>query len=217
MSHPYPPEPWRLRGDMHASVWLVPWRELADEVPPGARAVRVGPYAVVATAWVDYKPGGVLAYRELMATVLVRMGWKPMPTVVRIWVDSPASRDGGRELWGIPKELAEFTFGGAEFAAADDSGEIARTRVRPGPRAPLPAPVAFEVVQEVGGRAKRSPVRARGRLGLSRSVWRVAPSGPLGFLAGRSPLLSVSLTGFRMRFGHAAAADAANWVRWSSA
>jgi len=80
--------------------------------PSAARAavrpVTIGGHGLVGTAWVEYEPGGVLQYRELLSAVLIRHRARPGVSIVDIWVESPASRDGGRELWGIPKELAEL-------------------------------------------------------------------------------------------------------------
>ena len=202
----YPPEPWELRGQLHASTFLVPLADLPLELPPGCRPVRVRGRAVVGTAWVVYEPGGVLDYRELMATVLVRRGWRLMPHIVRIWVDSESSRAGGRALWGIPKELATFDvapdgFGGTSFAARDDEGPIATGLVRPRATLPVAVPTRYRVAQTLAGRATLSPVRTRARAALSRAWFTADPAGPLGFLAGHRPLVSFSQRDFRMRFG----------------
>jgi hypothetical protein len=197
----YPPEPWQLRGQLHLSAFLVSPAAMPVELPPGCRPVRLGRFGVVGVAWVSYEPGGVLSYDELMATLLVRHGRRLMPTITHIWVDSEASRDGGRELWGIPKQLAAFDFAARSFTAADDNGPIATARVRPIASLPGRWPVRFRVVQRLHGAAKASPVRARARLQLARISLDAAAEGPLGFLSGGRPLLSVSLRDFRMRFG----------------
>jgi hypothetical protein len=197
----YPPEPWDLRGQLHSSVYLVPWYEIPAELPPGCQLVRIGRRVVVGTAWVSYEPGGVLTYRELMSTLLVRRGRRIRPTITHIWVDSEASRDGGRALWGIPKELAKFTIDGPHLAAADDEGPIASGTVRTIGWLPGRWPLRFNLVQSLDGAAKVSPVRTRARLGLARAHLAADPTGPLAFLAGRRPLLSFSVGDFRMSFG----------------
>ena len=197
----YPPEPWDLRGQLHASVFVLPVGDVPAELPPGYRPVRLGRFGIVGTAWVSYEPGGVLSYRELMATLLVRRGLRIRPTIVRIWVDSEASRDGGRALWGIPKELARFELDGDRFAARADEGPLAAGRIRPRLRLPGRLPVRFSVVQRLDGAAKVSPVRTRATVVLARATFAADPAGPLGFLAGRRPLASFSLADFRMRFG----------------
>lgn len=197
----YPPEPWDLRGRLYASAFLVPADDVAVDLPPGCSLVRVGGRVVVGAIWVSYEPGGVLSYRELMTTVLVRRGLRVLPTITHIWVDSAASRDGGRALWGIPKELASFDFDGNHFAARDEAGPLARGTVRATRALPGRLPARFTIVQWLGGRAKLSPVRATAALSLARGSFEADPSGPLAFLTGRSPLASFVLGDFRMRFG----------------
>ncbi len=197
MSAAYPAPPWRLRGDLHTSVFLVPLAGVPVDLPPGWRPLRLGRFGLVGTAWVSYRPGGVLVYDELMSTLLVRRGWRVLPTITHIWVDSPASRDGGRELWGIPKQLAEF----GSFLATINDGPLAAGSVRPRITLPWRLPFGFSVVQRLAGSAKVTPVRLRARVGLSRSTFAADPGGPLAFLAGRRALLSFSVFDFRMIFG----------------
>jgi hypothetical protein len=201
VSDGYPPEPWRLRGDLHTSVFLVPCSDVPAQLPPGWRPVRIGRWAVVGTAWASYRPGGVLVYDELMSTVLVRRGWRLVPTITHIWVDSVASRDGARALWGIPKQLGTFAFAGTNFAARSDERSIATGRVRRRLGLPVRVPIRFRVVQSLDGRAKLTPVRARARLALARATFAADPAGPLAFLAGMRPALSLSVLDFRMTFG----------------
>ena len=191
----FPPEPWDLRGQLHASVFLVPVAAFPPgelELPPGWSLVRLRGSAVVGAAWVVYEPGGVLAYRELMATVLVRRGLHLAPHILRIWVDSEASRAGGRALWAIPKELADFEIdtlrGQTRFTARTDGEPIAVGGVHRGLRLPGRWPLSFRVVQrvEADATAKVSPVRSRA-----------------GLLSGRRALLTVGLRDFAMFFGSA--------------
>lgn len=201
MTEPYPPEPWRLRGDLHSSLFLVPLIDVPVDLPSGYRPFRLGRRGVVGTAWVSYQAGGVLTYDELMSTLLVRRGWRLLATITHIWVDSPASRDGGRALWAIPKQLAMFAFAEADFASSDDEGTIAAGTVTPRMALPVRLPCCLHVVQSLRGAAKVTPVRARARFALARATFAADPSGPLAFLAGRRPLLSFSLRDFRMSFG----------------
>lgn len=197
----YPPSPWQLRGQLYASAFLVPARDLDVTLPPRWSVVRLGGKAVVAAIWVDYQPGGVLSYRELMTTVLIRSGARVLPSITHIWVDSPASRDGGRELWGIPKELAEFSFSGAGFTARGDAGPIARGMVGAARGLPVRLPVRFRVVQHHHGGALVTPVRATASVAFARGSFEADPSGPLAFLSGRRVISSVVLRDFVMRFG----------------
>ena len=190
----YPPEPWHLRGQLHLSLWLLP----AAKVPPvpAARLITVAGRAVVGTAWVDYQPGGVLEYRELLAAVAVRRGLRPAVTITHIWVDSEPSRDGGRELWGIPKDLATLSINTTSTAPG-----IADAVIEVGHTAFGRWPFRFSLVQELGGKPKVSPVRGSARLHRARIGWAVVRDGPLSWLAGGRPLVSLSFRDFRMLFG----------------
>ena len=194
----YPPEPWYLSGDLHCSAWCVPVGAL-PELPSGVRPLTVAGQAFVFAAWADYRPPGVLSYRELLVAVVVRGG--PRVTIPRIWVDSPASLAGGRALWHIPKEAAEFRLTDEpEFAAEAraDGNLLAGTEFRRRRALPFRLPLAFSVLQHG---PRRSRVRVAARLGVARSVWRVGAGGPAAFLTGRRPVVSLVARDFRMRFG----------------
>ncbi len=198
----YPPEPWQLHGTMIASTFHVPSAQVPIVAPPGWSPVRLARRCVVTAAWVDYTPPGVLTYRELMVTLLVRRGRAVAPTILSIWVDSAASREGGRALWAIPKEQATFDFSGSHLAVtALDGAPLAVSRACRRHGLPGVLPLRFSVVQERGGVSVVTPVRVRGRLATSRVTWDAPPGGPLGWLAGRRPVASVQLSGFSMSFG----------------
>ncbi|MFJ6671677.1 acetoacetate decarboxylase family protein [Actinosynnema sp. NPDC091369] len=193
----YPPEPWELHGRACVSVWLV----RASALPPlPVRPVTVFGRAVVGTAFVDYRPPG-MAYHEVLAAVLVRRGARFGVSITRIWVDSPESRAGGRELWGIPKELAEFEWGDDLAASArDEHGPVAAVRAR-SPRFGVRLPVAGSTWQAFGDGVARTPLRAAGRVSPVRATWRVDPSGPLAWLLPHRPLLGLAVRDLWMRFG----------------
>lgn len=213
----YPPEPWDLRGQLYLSVFAVPRAALPALPDPLAAAVRpltFGRHALVGAAWVRYEPGGVLQYQELLSAVLVHEGRHPRVSITEIWVDSVESRDGGRELWGIPKDLADLDVrtapdGRTEGTASIASGPIAAVSFGAGLRLPGRWPAPMSVAQALGGGLKRTAVRGRAGLRLGGSTWRVEPDGPLGHLAGRRPLLTLTLADFQLRFGVPAPAAAA--------
>lgn len=188
----YPPEPWHLQAQVHTSIWLLPPAQTPVVDVPHVRVLRLFGRAVVASVWAVYEPGSVLRYRELMVTVLVWHGWRIRPTVTSIWVDSAASRDGGRELWGVPKELAAF--GGADTSVVMTAGErrVAATTSLGGSLGWWP--VRLSIVQRLDGHAKATPVSARALVRRSRTTWD-------GLFAGRRPVLGLSLTDCTMRFG----------------
>lgn len=199
----YPPEPWHLRGQMYVSFWRVPGDRFPD-APPDTQPVLLGGYGLVGTAWVTYEPGGDLAYNELLAAILVRHGLRPRVSVTHIWVDSAASLEGGRALWGIPKELATFdltTSPGLEAEAKTADGVVASAEFQPRAQLPGTWPFRYTVTQDLQGRAKDTPVRCRTGLELATARWNIAADGPLAWLHGLRPVSSVRLRDFHLRFG----------------
>lgn len=195
---PFPSPPWPLRG--HLWLSLIPVTSGTPDRPAGLYGV----------GFVDYRPGGVLTYRELLVARLVRDRAVPRAHITHIWVDSPVSRDGGRALWAIPKELAELhvterPVGPALRASGDANiggSPIAAARFT-GVRAPsLRAPVRLSVTQNredrstvvtpFSGSACTMPVMGR---------WDFGADGPLAWLHGRQPLASFRLGDFRLTFG----------------
>lgn len=210
----YPPEPWLLEGDFAVGVFLVPMGEIPTHVlaqlPAGSRPLVLAGRAVVGVAAVRYHPGGVLAYDELLVALPVVHRARLAVTIPQIWVSSPASRAGGRALWGIPKELmkAGRRSTGRQLQAlyrAQDDAILAETNVVvrvsiPGTwRLPLPT------VQRAGQGFIRSANSVRGSLYLAHTQWTFGSS--LSWLQGRRPVLGAAITRASVIFG----AHVARW------
>jgi hypothetical protein len=200
VSASYPPAPWHLEGTAALSTWGV----AADRVPPlprGVRAATTRGRALAVTVFVDYGEGGMMSYRELLAGVLVRRGRGVALSITDIWVDSEASLAGGRALWGIPKELAEFR----GLSALDERGPLAFAtflplRRLPTPRLPVPS-LPSHVVQTRDGEVVASPIRASGTLRPAHADWTFPAANRLAWLRGSRRLASASVDGFSMTFG----------------
>ena len=89
----YPPAPW----NMHGQLWLSLFRVREGDHPER-------PAGLYGAALVSYERPSPLTYSEL----LVARPVEKKVTITDIWVDSEDSRDGGRELWAIPKDLCDF-------------------------------------------------------------------------------------------------------------
>ncbi|WP_326599186.1 acetoacetate decarboxylase family protein [Streptomyces sp. NBC_01803] len=208
----YPPAPWRLKGDMYVSLWRLPLRSVpAWDLPPGVRPLTMGGRCVLTTFWVDYQRGSVLEYHEFLVSLLVRHRRGIVVTAVAVWVDDERSLAGGHELWGIPKELGMFALDSAAgFTAelATGPGETVTTAFRD--RLRLPAvrlPVRTRLVQrKPDGSVCEVPLRLSGPVGLGRERLRAPATGPLAFLAGHRPSVTVALRGFRFLVGEAVSA-----------
>ena len=198
----FPPEPWDLRGRGWLTVWTAP-RSAVPPPPPGVTPLTLFGRVVVVTAFVDYTPPGLLSYHELMAAVLVRRGVRPGLTITDIWVDDETSRSGARAMWGIPKEMADFTLTAEPGLTADarDPESIAGAEESPRRAPGLPAWITTSVWQSLGGKAHRTKLRTSARVRPTRLRWRITPDGALGRFTNARPRLHLAVTNLRMRFG----------------
>ncbi len=132
-------------------------------------------------------------------------------TITDIWVDSPDSRDGGRALWAIPKELCDFdmesSFRGplssTDWTATLERRPIAEASFTDVSRAALRVPFSGLVEQPgipehpatadvtMKGTAKALPCRGR---------WSFAADGPLAFMREARQLGSFRMADFRLAF-----------------
>ncbi|SDT13645.1 acetoacetate decarboxylase [Nocardioides scoriae] len=204
----YPASPWLLHGQLWLSLFGV--RRGEDPARPDRPA---GLYGV---ALVSYETPSPLVYGEL----LVARAAAGRAQVTEIWVDSPASRAGGRDLWAIPKELAELEQehppGATSWSVRTEASPVASARFT-APRVAGPrVPFGFRTQQlREDGTLVVTPVRGTARVAPVRATWGPpagevahdpAPSwgddrGPLAWLAGKRPLVSLRATDFVMRFG----------------
>lgn len=99
-------------------------------VPPGLSLVRVLPGKTLGGLFLArYGPGSDLEYRELIvsgATVWHR--GRPAAWVTHLFVDRPASVEGGRALLGAPKQLARFSSDGDLVTVGDADRPVCRLR-----------------------------------------------------------------------------------------
>lgn len=106
----YPQAPWGLRGYAIATLNLVDIERVRPLIPPEFDIIPVLPGKTVSGIYLSYyEPGSVLEYSELIVTAgLLRYSGQFGGWVSHIYVDNADSVAGGREIWGLPKELAEF-------------------------------------------------------------------------------------------------------------
>jgi hypothetical protein len=200
----YPPAPWRLQGQAHFHVLAL----RADRLPAmsdGFTPLTFGGIGFAIAGWVDYQGGSILRYGELLAAVVGRWRGGLSATVTHMWVDSPESRAGGRELWGYPKELAEFelaiTPAGTAGAREPDGDELARGTFRTLFTFPWTVTVPGGTVQPLRGELVGVRSIFRSRPAIGRGTFTVPPSSPLAFLRGARTLVSLGLRDFDFTFG----------------
>lgn len=196
----YPEAPW----DMVGQLWLSLFR---------VRGVSGRADGVHGAAFVSYEPGSVLTYSELLVAHPVKHAEHGRRVSISdIWVDSPESMEGGRELWAIPKGLCDFTLetshtgplSRTEWSASLERRHIASASFtdlsRAAPRLPFKGGT-WQPALEPGGPDRTATLAGSSRTLPCRGRWEFDPDGPLGWLAGRRPVASFRMAGFRMSFG----------------
>lgn len=115
MSHPL--APWTLHGHAVQTLHPVDIDRSRPLIPPELEIVSVFPGKTLGGVYLaSYGTGSVLQYNELIVfSALVSHAGKVAPWVSHIYVDHPDSIEGGREIWGLPKQMAEFTW---QYAAS---------------------------------------------------------------------------------------------------
>ncbi|KAA1420864.1 hypothetical protein F0U44_00485 [Nocardioides humilatus] len=197
----YPAAPWHMRGSMWMSVFRL-----------GQDASPRHPAGIYGVALVDYVDPSPLTYGELLVARTTRTyEGKRAVTITDIWVDSPASMAGGRELWAIPKELCDFdmesSFRGpvttTDWSATIERRPIAEASFtdvsRLAPRAPskglvMQPPIddhTQPVTTAMSGSARALPCRGH---------WSFNADGPLAFLREARQIGSFRMKSFRLRF-----------------
>ena len=199
---PYPDAPWAMVG----SLWLTLFR-----LKHGIDASR--PAGVYGAAFVSYEEGSPLTYSELLVARPVSSEQHGRRvSITDIWVDSPASVAGGRELWAIPKGLCDFTFetsrtgplARTEWSATLERRPIASASFtdvsRAAPRLPFKGGTWQPELPEGGGE-KTATLQGSSKTLPARAHWSFDAAGPLGYLADARPLASFRMAAFRMSFG----------------
>ena len=120
---PYPAAPWDMKGQL----WMSAFKSDAPvQLPPGLKHF-LDPKTIVVTV-VRYLEG-TLCYDELIVGTPARLGARVGVYVDYIWVNSLASVWGGRRIWGLPKNLAEFAWDDSTVRISDEQGPIATITV----------------------------------------------------------------------------------------
>ncbi|MBA2514997.1 MAG: acetoacetate decarboxylase family protein [Solirubrobacterales bacterium] len=150
----HPPAPWRLRGE--AAIVIIGVREHAARGfprPAGVELLHAGGWTLGGALLARYDEHATLPYQELIVfSGVARAAGRLALVVTHIYVDSLPSLRGGREIWGLPKELADFSWASRKVTVEQDGRPLlhASFRRRPG-RLRLPMPLYAPVFGDRGG------------------------------------------------------------------
>ncbi|MBW4637437.1 MAG: acetoacetate decarboxylase family protein [Gloeocapsa sp. UFS-A4-WI-NPMV-4B04] len=109
---PYPQAPWTLQGYAIQTLQPLDIDLVRPSIPSELEIISVWPGKTLGGVYLShYGLGSVLEYSELIviAACVTHKG-KFGGWISHIYVDNPDSVAGGREIWGLPKELAEFSW-----------------------------------------------------------------------------------------------------------
>ncbi|MEG4571225.1 acetoacetate decarboxylase family protein [Microcoleus sp. N3A4] len=120
----YPPAPWNLQGYAVQTLQLVDVARVRPLVPSELEIVSLLPGKTLGGIYISsYGLGSVMEYNELIVvSAIVNYAGKWGAWISHIYVDNPNSVAGGREIWGLPKELATFSWEGSDSVKAAPLG-----------------------------------------------------------------------------------------------
>lgn len=171
-----PVPPWRCR--VQSVLW---WHRAPGALPASVPSGRTWPYVVGAV--VRYLDSPVGPYEEVLGGLLALPPTVHLPFLA---VDSPASVQGGRAHWALPKTLASFTRPApGQVIAVGEGWQIGVTAHPRGPALPVAGRLRGIQVDAAGGPV-RSTSTAYGRGRFARIEVQVGTdlAGEVGSIAG---------------------------------
>lgn len=108
----YPSAPWLIKGYAIYTLHLVDIAKARPLIPAELDIISLWPGKTLGGVYIsNYGAGSVLEYNELIVVAgLTRYAGKIGAWISHIYVDNLDSVAGGREIWGLPKEMADFTW-----------------------------------------------------------------------------------------------------------
>lgn len=200
----YPPPPWTLKGLALLTTQLIDIDAVRPWVPAEATIVQVLPGRTLGSLYFSiYRAGSSLEYSELIvAPALLAYGGKVGAWVSHIYVDSEASVAGGREIWGLPKEMAQFDWSGLSVRVSQPQGELCSLTATP-TWLQLPAAVQPQVpglvFTRLAGQLTWFTARLQGQSAIAQAHLSVGSSSPFYALGLGQPLLTLSLNNLTLQ------------------
>jgi acetoacetate decarboxylase len=199
----YPPAPWAMCGQLWLSIFKL--KQPVDALRPAG---------IYGAAFVSYEPGSPLTYSELLVARLADTdAHGRRVSITDIWVDSPASVAGGRELWAIPKGLCDFDLdtqrrgplSTTEWSASFERRPIASASFSDVSKAMVRIPLKGGTwqpgIEDTNGEERTAVLQGSSKTLPCRGRWDFAPDGPLGWMRGARQLASFRQADFLMSFG----------------
>lgn len=192
---PYPSAPWQLKGYALQTLNLIDIDKARPFVPPDLEIVSVWPGKTVGGIYLSsYGSGSVLEYSEaIVVPALVSYGGRWGAWISHIYVDNDDSVAGGREIWGLPKERAEFTWetGSPMRVSASQGDGLLCNLTYTQPTLTLPLPLSGLVFSVLESDFILFKGDFQSRLGLISGNLEIPTNSPFASLNFEQPLLTV--------------------------
>lgn len=131
----YPQAPWKLKGHGFLTLHWIDIDRVRLLIPEHLQIFSFFPGKTLGGVYIgSYEDGSTLRYNELIAVpALIHHRGKIGVWISHIYVDHPDSVAGGRTIWGLPKEMAEFKWDSASSAPVS-SASVSSISIQQGDR-----------------------------------------------------------------------------------
>jgi hypothetical protein len=203
-----PPAPWELQGKGFVFLYKFDTHIIDNEqfIPDWLQGKYRLPWGFVMLVQYDSSPVG--AYYEL----LLIPGWFRHPqgsafAITKIYVSSMDSVLGGRQNWGIPKELANFDWqaqpnGSTQISVSTNAHKFLITSIQAkGWRFPITTGLLrIPLVQELDGQGFQVRFRGRGQARRAHIVSMKTDGAFFADLSKMQPLVALEIRSFQLTF-----------------
>lgn len=188
----YPQPPWTLKGDAFQTLQLLDVARVRPLIPSELNIISVLPGKTVGGVYLSkYGSASVLEYSELIIVAgFLSYKGKFGGWISHIYVDNADSVDGGREVWGLPKELAQFTWTENSVTVSQENKLLCRLDYnRQG--FGLPQKLSASAFSRKGSNLLIFPAQVEAHFGLVSSKLEIPATSPFAALNISQPLLTV--------------------------
>jgi acetoacetate decarboxylase len=122
----YPAAPWNLKGHAIQTINLIDIERSRQVIPSELEIVSILPGKTLGGVYLSvYESGSLLQYNELIVVAgLTRYQNQLGAWISHIYVDNEVSVAGGREIWQLPKEMADFSWQEGQITVKQENSPI---------------------------------------------------------------------------------------------
>ena len=198
----YPQAPWTLKGFAFQTLHLIDIAKASPFIPPALAIVSAAPGRTLGGVYLSqYGAGSSLEYNELIVVAgVVKRGQTIGAWVSHIYVDNPDSVAGGREIWGMPKELATFDWqAGAQRVVVQQENQVLCSLSSSWRVSLLRQAIAFPTYSLLDSNFLRFDATASANFGWIGAKLEVPDASPFGRLIDTMPISAFSADSLELR------------------